>query len=116
MGVQPTTIQSDLIPATASTDATTPRSAIEFPSEGSPVNGGITIRGSASDSGGGIVAGVEISTDGGATWHPAHGRENWSFEWSPVPDGKSSTLLSRAVDDTGNLETPSPGVTVTLNS
>ncbi len=116
MGVQPTTMQSDLIPATASTDATTPRSSIEFPSEGSPVNGNITIRGSASDSGGGIVAGVEISTDGGATWHPAHGRENWSFEWSPVPDGKSSTLLSRAVDDTGNLETPSPGVSVTLNS
>ena len=31
----------------------------------------ITISGTATDAGGGVVAGVEVSTDGGSTWHPA---------------------------------------------
>ena len=28
-----------------------------------------------------VVAGVEVSTDGGATWHPATGTTNWSYSW-----------------------------------
>ncbi|HTK77374.1 MAG TPA: tandem-95 repeat protein [Gemmataceae bacterium] len=75
----------------------------------------VTISGTASDSGGGVVAGVEVSTDGGATWHPATGRSNWSYTWVPSAAGPY-TLKSRAVDDSGNLETASAGVQVTVSS
>ena len=37
--------------------------------------------GTASDAGGGVVAGVEVSTDGGTTWHPATGTTNWTYTW-----------------------------------
>ena len=30
------------------------------------------VTGTATDAGGGVVAGVEVSTDGGSTWHPGH--------------------------------------------
>ena len=65
------------------------------------------------DSGGGVVGGVEISTDGGTTWHPATGRESWSYSWKPTTVG-STIIKSRAVDDSGNLETPSAGMSVTV--
>src|SRR5258708_7153799 len=81
MGVQPATLQNGLTPATASTDSTPPRSAITSPPSGTKVTTGssITISGTAADSGGGVVGAVEISLDGGITWHPAMGRENWSY-------------------------------------
>jgi hypothetical protein len=114
MGVQPATLQSGLTPATASTDTTPPRSAITSPAPGSKITAGttVTISGTAADSGGGVVGAIEISLDGGKTWHPAAGRENWTYSFTP---GNSGTLnvQSRAVDDSGNLEVPSPGITVT---
>ena len=113
MGVHPTTMQPDLVPATASTDVTPPTSSIETPSEGASVSGTVTINGIASDAGGGVVAAVEVSTDGGSTWHPVQGRASWSFDWVPGPGSGSATILSRAVDDSGNVETPGPGVALT---
>ena len=56
---------------------------------------------------GGLVAGVEISTDNGATWHPATGTTDWTYLWWPQSPG-TYQLLSRAVDDSGNLESPGP--------
>ena len=41
----------------------------------------VTVTGTASDSGGGVVAGVEVSTDGGTTWHPATGTTSWTYSW-----------------------------------
>lgn len=107
MGVQPRTLQPGLVAASASTDQTPPRSAITSPAPGSsiPVGIPITVAGTATDSGGGVVAGVEISTDGGATWHPADGRESWTYTFTPNIAG-SLALLTRAVDDSANLETP----------
>jgi hypothetical protein len=107
MGVQPTTLQSNLVPASASTDKTPPQSVITSPAAGSTVNTGstVTVAGTATDVGG-VVGGVEVSTDGGSTWHPATGRGSWSYAWIPNVVG-TPTLLSRAVDDSGNLETPS---------
>src|SRR5882762_8689476 len=114
MGAQPATLQGGLVPATASTDTTPPRSTITSPSSGISVTAGasLAISGTAVDSGGGVVGAVEVSLDGGKTWHPAVGRETWSYS---ATFGNSGTLnvLSRAVDDSGNLEVPGPGITVT---
>jgi hypothetical protein len=114
MGVQPTTLQSGLIAASASTDATPPSSTIVSPANGSSVAlGAITISGTATDAGGGVVAGVEVSVDGGTTWHPAIGRGNWSYLWTPAAAG-NFTLKTRAVDDSGNVEIPGAGATVSV--
>ena len=80
----------------------------------------MTISGTATDAGGGVVAGVEVSTDGGTTWHPvttmsaASTSVTWSYSW--VAHGSpSATIESRAVDDSGNLEKPGPGITVNMS-
>ena len=113
MGVQPGTLQSGLVSATASTDTTAPASTITFPAAGSTMQGSvITITGTATDTGGGVVGGVEISVNGGNTWHPATGRENWSYTWHPS-EGQA-TIQSRAVDDSGNLQSTPHSITVTV--
>lgn len=117
MGVQPATLQSGLVGATASTDTTPPISAITSPTGGSFLTSGstITISGKATDSGGGVVGGVEISLDGGNSWHPANGRENWIYQWTPRALG-SFALEARATDDSGNIETSLTGTTsITVN-
>lgn len=107
MGAQPATLVGGLVPATASTDSTPPTSTISSPAPGTSVssNSSVVVTGTAVDSGGGVVAAVELSVDGGATWHPAQGRENWSYTFVP---GNSTgvNIQSRAVDDSGNLEVP----------
>ena len=109
MGVQPATIQADLVPATASTDDVPPTSSFEGPSGPDAESGLMTISGTASDAGGGVVAAVEVSLDGGMTWRPARGRTNWSYAWDPDVTGGEVSILSRAVDDSGNLEIPGDG-------
>ena len=109
MGVQPATIQADLVRAAASTDDVPPTSSSEAPSGPDPESGRMTISGTASDDGGGVVAAVEVSLDGGMTWHPARGRSNWSYAWDPDMTGDDVSILSRAVDDSGNLEPPDEG-------
>ncbi|HSI59540.1 MAG TPA: Ig-like domain-containing protein [Ideonella sp.] len=113
-GSQPGTLQPNLFSASASTDTTAPTSAITSPAAGAnlPLATTVTISGTASDSGG-VVGGVEVSVDGGATWHPATGRGTWSYAWTSGPSGPV-TIRSRAVDDSGNLETPASGTTVTV--
>jgi len=66
MGVQPATLQSGLLLASASTDKTPPVSTIVSPTSGTTVatSSVVTISGTATDSGGGVVAGVEISAMG----------------------------------------------------
>src|SRR6202171_5174147 len=117
MGVQPATLQGGLVPAVASTDTTPPTSAITSPSSGSTVSPGssVTISGTAVDSGGGLVGAVEISVDGGGTWHPAVGRENWSYITTFTNAG-TVNVRSRAADDSGNLEVPGPGITLTVTT
>ncbi|MDE3009409.1 MAG: DUF4082 domain-containing protein [Pseudomonadota bacterium] len=116
MGVQPQTLQPGLVAASASTDVTPPTSLIVSPASGAILTGDVpvTVTGTASDLGGGVVAGVEVSTDGGSSWHPASGRESWTYAWTPTMAG-SITVLSRAVDDSGNLETPGAGAKLTVS-
>src|SRR5262249_53718842 len=115
MGVQPATLQSGLVAATASTDTTPPTAAITAPPGSSTVYNGttVTITGTASDVGG-HVGGVEVSTDDGATWHPADGRGTWTYQWVPGPLG-STLLRARAVDDSGNIGDESPAVLVDVS-
>jgi methionine-rich copper-binding protein CopC len=114
MGSQPGTLQTDLVATAASSDATAPTSTITSPSAGATVRAGVAtvVTGTAADSGG-IVSAVEVSTDGGATWQRASGRESWSYSWTPDLAG-TATLRSRAVDDSGNTEAAGPGVSVTV--
>src|SRR5207237_6661108 len=60
--------------------------------------------GTASDALPGRVAGVEVSVDGGATWHLAQGQTNWTYEWTPATLGPAS-VLARATDDSANVGT-----------
>ncbi|MBX6315550.1 MAG: DUF4082 domain-containing protein, partial [Isosphaeraceae bacterium] len=114
MGVQPVTLRPGLVAATASTDHTPPTVTITSPTANSSVAGPITITGAATDAGGGVVGGVEVSVDGGQTWHPATtGRENWTYSWTPAAVG-TVTILARAADDSCNLSAPSAPITVTV--
>jgi hypothetical protein len=121
MGVQPATLMSGLVAGPTSTDTTPPTSTITSPSAGATIQNGssVTISGTATDSGGGVVAGVEVSTDGGSTWHPvttmspAAASVTWSYTWSATGDGQV-TIKSRATDDSLNTGTPGPGITVNL--
>ena len=112
MDAQPMSLQPGLAAATASSDATAPTSAITAPGGGATVEqrSTVTIRGTAADSGGRVGA-VEVSVDNGASWHPATGREAWSYSWTPDRLG-AVTLLSRAADDSGNLGAASAGRSV----
>ncbi len=117
MGVQPGTMQGDLAAATQSTDTSPPATTISSPLDGGKVESGAqaTISGTANDpageTGDGQVAGVEVSVDGGTSWHPAVGREHWTYKWTPGQTGKL-TVLSRAVDDSGNLEEPGDQISI----
>src|SRR5262249_60112314 len=88
---------------------------IVFPAPGATVSSGtrLTITGTSADQGGGIVAGVEVSVDGGTTWKAAHGASVWSFDWTPGVPG-SATIKVRAIDDSGNLEAAGAGNTVAI--
>ncbi len=115
MGAQPATLQAGLVATSKSTDTTPPNSTITSPVSGGTVQAGsqTTITGTATDIGG-VVAGVEVSTDGGTTWHPATGRASWTYNWTPTGAAGTFTIQSRAVDDSGNIETPSGGISLTL--
>ncbi len=106
MGTQPSTLQEELDPASQTTDTKAPTTTITSPSAGSHLESGqpITISGTATDAQG-VVAAVEVSTDGGTSWHPAEGREQWSYKWTPSKTG-SVTLMARSADDSANLEKP----------
>src|SRR5258708_37435290 len=94
MGVQPAALIMGLVSATASTDTTPPTSTITSPAPGTTVTAGsqVTVTGTAQDFGGGGVGGVEVSVDGGATWHPPAGREKWSYRF-PAPNSRTLNLL-----------------------
>ncbi|WP_424629793.1 DUF4082 domain-containing protein [Bradyrhizobium sp. SYSU BS000235] len=118
MGVQPQTLMTSLLVASQTTDHAAPTSTITSPTSSTgnlTAMDPIIISGTATDAGGGLIAVVEVSTDGGTTWHRATGFANWTYTWTPLAGG-TYTILSRAVDDSVNLETPGVGRTVTVDS
>ena len=82
MGVQPATMQRDLVPAQPSQDRQPPVCAV---SSITPIeNGGgrLLVRGTAHDVGGGVVAAVEISENGklrNASFAPLHSKHDHHF-------------------------------------
>ena len=124
MDVQPATLISGLVPGSESSSSTPPTSEITSPTSNATIPDGapVTITGTATDTTGGDVGGVAVSTDGGKTWHPAtiNGADaasvTWSYTWQDAGMVVSSTVIeSRASDGWGNIETPSDGVTVNIS-
>ena len=120
MGAQPTT-QVDGSAATPSTDTTAPVVLISSPSAGASVQQGavVSVTGTATDVGG-VVAGVEVSTDGGSSWHPASpgasGFGTWTYDWTPMVAG-AAAVMARATDDSLNRSAnASKSVTVTARA
>ena len=63
-----------------------------------------------------VVSGVEVSVDGGATWHPTTGAGAlWTYTWTPAFVGPTD-VMTRAVDDSGNLETAGGAFTITVGA
>jgi hypothetical protein len=112
MGSQPATRLSGLVAATASTDTTKPTAMLTSPPATAADGNRITLSGTASDAGG-VVAGVEVSTDDGATWHLATGTTSWSYSWV-VHGAPTATIKVRATDDSGNTQTPGASSQVTV--
>jgi hypothetical protein len=113
MGVQPQTLQTELLAATASTDTTPPTTVITTPGNGAGAvqQEPVIITGTASDVGG-LVAAVEVSTDG-VTWRAATGTTSWTYTWWPQLPG-TYTIRARAIDDSLNIESTGPSRTVTV--
>ena len=91
-------------------DNTAPTLVIATPANGSTLQAGTSIAGTASDNR--VVAKVEAKIDGGA-FSPAIGTTDWSYTWdtSEVADG-SHTVTARATDTASNTVTNTIVVTV----
>ena len=106
-------------PVTVLVDSTPPSSEITAPATGSALN--VTtyaITGTASDNLAG-VAKVEVSTNGGSTWHLATDTSGngtwttWNYSWA-LRKG-NFIIKSRAIDLAGNVEKSGTGVSVTVS-
>ena len=103
MGSQPATPATGLVYTAPPTVTAAPVSRIGNLTAGQVVQDGaqVTITGTATDGGGGVVAGVEISLDGGKTWHPvtsmsaASNSVTWSYTWPDAAGAPSTTVLTR---------------------
>jgi hypothetical protein len=106
MGVQPSTIMAGLVKTSASTDTTAPTAAITSPAAGTAIANGtqLTVSGTATDAAG-KVAGVEVSVDGGTSWHPATGTTSWTY--TGIVHGTGASMIRvRATDDSINTSAP----------
>ena len=104
MGVQPLTLQSNLVAATQSTVTTGPTVTVSSPAAGTavPAQRPVTVTGTATAATGAVVARVEVSTDGGTTWNAATGLNSWSYTWTPTTTG-AAQIQVRAEDDSVNI-------------
>lgn len=106
MGAPATALSTPgVVTATRSTDTAAPSATITSPTATDSLAQGssVTVTGTATDVGGGTVAGVEVSVDGGTSWHPAAGRESFSYTGLLIGNG-SGAIQVRAIDDSGNIQ------------
>ena len=102
---------------TITIDGTAPTSVITSPLSNAKLGGTTAaVSGAAADGAGSGVQKVEISTDGGGTWHGATGTTSWSYTWTlPAADGRFS-IKSRATDFVGHVEVPGVGIEVAVDN
>lgn len=93
---------------TVSVDNTAPVSVIASYPGDAGAGSSWFISGTASDAVSGVRK-VEVSIDGGVTWHTASGTAAWSYSCLPPTLG-SYSIMSRATDNAGNVESPGMGV------
>ncbi|MFC1843314.1 Ig-like domain-containing protein [Thermodesulfobacteriota bacterium] len=107
---------------TAVVDTVEPTSTITAPTNGAELGGGdfpYTITGTATDNV--AVSTVQVSINGGAwqtttiTSGAGTPSANWEYTWTLPADG-SYTIQSRATDSSSNVETPSAGISVTVDA
>jgi hypothetical protein len=92
----------DALDYTPALDPYNPEAAITDPVDFQVINAcTYTIRGNAHDYYSG-VAQIEVSTDDGATWHPAQGTTSWTYEWTAPAEGPYR-LRARATDNADNV-------------
>jgi len=104
-------------------DSIAPTSEIDSPSDKSIllIPPSITIKGSATDTGGSSIQKVEISLDGGANWILAtiteslDNKSNWEFVWEG-PGVGNYNLKTRATDWMNNVETVGAGINISIVS
>ena len=114
MRVQPMT-PDGVVPTPGSTDETAPTTRLTRASTAVAGGTNVTIYGTAGDEGGRVAA-VEVSTDGGRSWHPATtGRESWTYRMT-TPVSTTYQIRTRAADDSGNLGPVSVSNTVTAGT
>ena len=113
MGIQPgvsdaVLASQGIVRATASTDTVAASATmVDLPDTVSALST-VTISGTATDNDGnpltsdGVVAIVEVSLNGGQTWHVASGTAQWTYAWTPMQAG-TYTIVARAIDDSLNL-------------
>ena len=106
MGAPATTLAPGLTAVTPSTDTVAPTVTVVAPSPGQNLSEGslLTVSGSASDVGG-RVAGVEVSVDGGASFHPAEGTDTWTYTGLLSGNGPGAVQV-RATDDSVRTSAP----------
>jgi hypothetical protein len=116
MDAPATTIASDLTATEKSGDTTPPTVNVTEPTSGSTISQGslVTVKGTASDTGGGRVAGVEVSMDSGASWHPADGSSSFTYKGVLYGSGPSAIQV-RAIDDSANIQANPAMIAVTSN-
>ena len=108
MGIQPGSLDSSLVAGVKSTDVAPATISIDNVPDEVAALSSVMITGTATDDDGnpvtsdGVVAAVELSFDGGATWKLATGTTSWSYLWRPATEG-SQTIQARAIDDSLNV-------------
>ena len=119
MGAQPGTLQPGSPPPTPSADAAAPSSTITSPAANGtivPAGRRSRSRGTATEAAAASSAASRSRPTAARPGSRATGRGTWTYTWARGERGRRSTLRSRAADDSGNVETPSAGVTVTVGS
>ncbi|MET1044795.1 MAG: DUF4082 domain-containing protein [Microbacteriaceae bacterium] len=114
MRALPATLMAGLVMPVGTTDVTAPTVTVVTPSAGASIASGTTVTatGTAADVGG-RVAGVEVSTDNGESWHLADGTSTWSYSYTQTGAG-AVALLVRAIDDSANYPATPASVSLTV--
>jgi hypothetical protein len=102
-----------------SSDIFAPSSNITSPTNNTVVGAGtISIQGTAQDPSG-TVANVQVNIPGAVSWANAQNTgtnfSTWQYSWSATTTG-SYTIQSRATDNCGTTETPTAGITITIDA